>query len=142
ARHWVAIALNKFVLIWMKRSSWVTGPDGITTGAAWPLSGVAVTLNSTPACEELETVVPACFELIVTSVRRPTTAEGVTTNTLPLPLDVFIVVLTVVTAGCRRSKSKSSEERKEFFGGPRAEMRQWKPHQTGFRASERGLFPG
>jgi len=31
-----------------------------------------------------------CFELTVTSVRRPMTAEGLTTNTLPFPVDVFI----------------------------------------------------
>src|SRR5215471_18843367 len=34
---------------------------------------------------------------MVTFVRRPTTADGLTTNTLPLPLDVLIVVLRDVT---------------------------------------------
>ena len=62
-------------------------------GACWPLCGATVTLKSTPASAELLTEPVAeltCFELTVTSVRRPTTAEGLTTNTLPLPLDVLI----------------------------------------------------
>src|SRR5437667_11034519 len=65
----------------------------MTVGSDWPLSGATVTLKSTPASAELLTepvVEPSCFELTVTSVRRPTTAEGLTTNTLPLPLDVLI----------------------------------------------------
>src|SRR5207244_1890177 len=61
----------------------------------WPLNGVTVTWKSTPACEEVEA--EACFELMVAFVRRPTTADGLTTNTLPLPLDVLIVVLSDVT---------------------------------------------
>jgi hypothetical protein len=35
-------------------------------------------------------LLPDCFELTVTSVSRPTTAEGLTTNRLPLPLLDFI----------------------------------------------------
>jgi hypothetical protein len=35
-------------------------------------------------------LLPLCFELTVTSVRRPITAEGLITNTLPLPLEVLI----------------------------------------------------
>src|SRR5437867_1003526 len=65
----------------------------MTLGAAWPEFGETVTLKFTPASAELLTpprADPACFELTVTSVRRPITAEGLTTNTLPLPLDVLI----------------------------------------------------
>src|SRR5437660_561576 len=47
-----------------------------------------VTAKSTPANAELVAVV--CFELMVTSVNKPMTAEGLTSNTLPLPLLVFI----------------------------------------------------
>jgi hypothetical protein len=47
-----------------------------------------VTEKSTPANAELVEVV--CFELMVTSVRRPMTADGLTTNTLPFPLLVLI----------------------------------------------------
>jgi hypothetical protein len=50
-----------------------------------------LTEKSTPANEELLAVV--CFELMVASVSRPMTAEGLTTNTLPLPLFVFIATL-------------------------------------------------
>lgn len=47
-----------------------------------------VTAKSTPANAELVEVV--CFELMVASVRRPMTAEGLTSNTLPFPLLVLI----------------------------------------------------
>jgi hypothetical protein len=50
-----------------------------------------VTEKSTPANAELLAVV--CFELMVASVSRPMTAEGLTTNTLPFPLFVFIATL-------------------------------------------------
>ena len=93
ARQFVAIALKRLVLIWMNRASYVTycPAEGTSEGAAWPLSGVTVTLKSTPASAELlEMPVELWFlELIVTSVRRPMTAEGRITNTLPLPLLVF-----------------------------------------------------
>ena len=74
----------------------MTGPEGLTVGAGCPLRGVTVTWKSTPAWAEV--MAAACFELMVTFVRRPTTAEGVTTKTFPLPLDVFMAVLMVVTA--------------------------------------------
>jgi hypothetical protein len=47
-----------------------------------------LTEKSTPAKAELDAVV--CFELTVTSVSRPITAEGRTKNTLPFPLLVLI----------------------------------------------------
>jgi hypothetical protein len=49
---------------------------------------VTLTLKFTPANAEL--LATNCFELSETSVRRPITAEGLTTKTLPLPLFVFI----------------------------------------------------
>jgi hypothetical protein len=51
---------------------------------------VTVTRKSIPASAELFTLLPDCLELTVTSVRRPITAEGRMSNTLPLPLLVFI----------------------------------------------------
>src|SRR5262245_55283242 len=66
-------------------------------GWCWPLMPVATTLKSTPANAQL--VPPgsvACF-CSLTSVRRPITAEGRTTNTLPLPLFVFIALLRLPT---------------------------------------------
>src|SRR5215472_17563037 len=74
----------------MYRESYVTVELGITTGLPGP---VTLTVKSTPASAELltpPTVLPFCCEFTVTSVRRPTTAEGLTTNTLPLPLLVLI----------------------------------------------------
>jgi hypothetical protein len=65
----------------------------VILGLPCPLSGVTVTQKFAPARAELLTapvLLPDCFELTLTSVRRPTTAEGRTTNTLPLPLDVLI----------------------------------------------------
>jgi hypothetical protein len=50
-----------------------------------------LTEKSTPAKAELLAVV--CFELMVTSVSRPMTAEGLTTKTLPFPLFVLIATL-------------------------------------------------
>src|SRR5450759_4895550 len=58
-----------------------------------PLGPLTVTLKSTPASAELLTapvLLPACFELTVTSVSRPITAEGLMTKMLPAPLDVLI----------------------------------------------------
>src|SRR5260370_2972121 len=65
----------------------------MTVGLGWPLCGTAVTVKSGPDRAELLTapvVAPFWFELRLTSVRRPMTAEGLTTNTLPAPLDVLI----------------------------------------------------
>src|SRR6266853_4023031 len=63
------------------------------TGTFVPFAPVTVTLKSTPASAELLTapvLLPDCFELTVTSVSRPITAEGLTTKMLPAPLDVLI----------------------------------------------------
>src|SRR5713226_5424255 len=52
-----------------------------------------VTLKPTPAAPHHLTApapLPACFELTVTSVSRPITAEGLMTKMLPAPLDVLI----------------------------------------------------
>jgi hypothetical protein len=69
----------------------VTGKFGVGR-AVLPLDALGmVTEKSTPANAELLAVV--CFELTVTSVRRPITADGLTTNTLPFPLFVFIATL-------------------------------------------------
>ena len=66
----------------------MTGKLGVGK-AELPLGAPAmVTAKSTPANAELVAVV--CFELMVTSVNKPMTAEGLTSNTLPLPLFVFI----------------------------------------------------
>src|SRR2546425_6773814 len=59
---------------------------GLTTGPTCPAVGSTSTLTSTPASAELVWVVL----VMVTSVRRPMTIEGRMTNTLPLPLLVFI----------------------------------------------------
>src|SRR5215813_1387371 len=69
--------------------------DGVCDGAAWPLSGLTLTRKSTPAsAEPLEMPLLLWFlELMVTSVKRPMTAEGLMTNTLPLPLLVLIPAL-------------------------------------------------
>src|ERR1019366_4790238 len=58
------------------------------TGTTVPFGPVTVTLKSTPASAELLATV--CFELTVTSVSRPITAEGLMTKMLPAPLDVLI----------------------------------------------------
>src|SRR5215469_764684 len=74
----------------MYRESYVTAVFGITWGLPGPVTD---TVKSTPASAELLTppvVAPFWFELTVTSVSRPTTAEGLTTKTLPLPLLVLI----------------------------------------------------
>src|SRR5437879_849332 len=63
------------------------------TGTFVPFAPVTVTLKSTPASAELLTApvpLPDCFEFTETSVRRPITAEGLTTKMLPAPLDVLI----------------------------------------------------
>src|SRR6266852_6710546 len=62
----------------------------MTLGWGWPDSGLTVTAKSTPASAELVPMSMLLFFPTVTSVRRPITAEGLTTNTLPLPLFVFI----------------------------------------------------
>jgi len=88
--------LNKFVLICRKRSSNVTGALGVTVGRACPLSGLTVTWNCTPDCEEALTVPPPALPERERLVNRPTTAEGLITNATPLPLDTFMVVLSAV----------------------------------------------
>jgi len=64
-------------------------------GFGWPLFGRTDTAKSTPASAELVPVVLVLFFDTVTSVKRPTTAEGLITNTFPLPLLVFIPVVTL-----------------------------------------------
>ena len=67
----------------------------MTVGTGWPLLGRTDTAKSTPASAELVPVLLVLFFDTVTSVKRPTTAEGLITNTLPLPLLVFIPVVTL-----------------------------------------------
>ena len=70
----------------------MTGKFGVGT-AVLPFGALGmVTEKSTPANAEL-VAGWVCFELAVTSVRSPMTAEGLTTNTFPVPLEVFIVTL-------------------------------------------------
>src|SRR5262249_18781354 len=72
----------------------------MTSGVPGPVTD---TEKFTPARAELLTAplpLPDCFELTVTSVRRPMTAEGLTTNTLPFPLEVLIPA-TAMPAPCR-----------------------------------------
>src|SRR5260370_13893440 len=57
----------------------------MTVGVPGPVTD---TEKFTPASAELLWM--SCFEFRVTSVRRPMTAEGLITNTLPLPLDVLM----------------------------------------------------
>src|ERR1043165_2613206 len=59
-------------------------------GWAWPDSGVPTTLKSTPASAELVPMLMVLLFDTLTLVSRPTTAEGLMRNTLPLPLLVFI----------------------------------------------------
>src|SRR5215469_8437220 len=66
-------------------------------GWCWPFMPVATTLKSTPANAELVPTESVAFFCRLTSVRRPITAEGRTTNTLPLPLFVFIALLRLPT---------------------------------------------
>lgn len=69
----------------------MTGKFGVGT-AVLALGALGMlTEKSTPAKAELLAVV--CFELMVTSVSRPMTAEGLTTKTLPFPLFVLIATL-------------------------------------------------
>src|SRR5216684_133379 len=63
--------------------------------ARLPLGSVAFTSKSTPAYAELVPTLMVEFFCTVTSVRRPITAEGSTTNTFPLPLLVLIPALRV-----------------------------------------------
>src|SRR5262252_2417638 len=57
----------------------------------WAGAGLTATLKSTPASAELVPAEAVMFLLLrLTSVRRPTTADGRMTNTLPLPLLVLI----------------------------------------------------
>src|SRR5262249_1759097 len=57
----------------------------------WAGAGLTVTLKSTPASAELVPAEEEVFlELRLTSVRRPITADGRMTNTLPLPLLVLM----------------------------------------------------
>lgn len=95
ATHRVEIAENRLLLIWTNRESYVTGYAGVRVGLAPPPTGVTATDTSTPASAELDpmnVLVPAalCLPPMVASVRRPITAEGLMTNTFPLPPDVFI----------------------------------------------------
>jgi hypothetical protein len=74
----------------------------MTVGEAWPDCGITVTWKFAPASAELLTapvLLPFWFELTVTSVRRPITAEGLTTNTLPLPLEVLIPAMALPMHG-------------------------------------------
>jgi len=76
------------------------GPDGVTEILLQLGPLVQLTCISTPARAELLTEPLTgliCLELTVTSVSRPTTAEGLTTNTLSLPLLVLIVTLALPT---------------------------------------------
>ena len=59
---------------------------------SWFPCGETDTWKSIPASAELlvEPLVVICLELTVTSVSSPITAEGLMTNTLPLPLLVLI----------------------------------------------------
>src|SRR5215472_8669559 len=57
----------------------------------WAGAGLTVMLKSTPASAELLPAEAEVFlELRLTSVRRPITADGRMTNTLPLPLLVLM----------------------------------------------------
>src|SRR5215470_15130478 len=57
----------------------------------WAGAGLTVMLKSTPASAELLPAEAEVFLLLrLTSVRRPTTADGRMTNTLPLPLLVLM----------------------------------------------------
>src|SRR5215831_506200 len=58
---------------------------------------VADTEKSTPAIAELVPTEIVAFFCRLTSVRRPITAEGLTTNTLPLPLFVLMALLRLPT---------------------------------------------
>src|SRR5215467_2573822 len=53
-------------------------------------AGLTSTLKSTPASAELVPMSATLFLARLTSVRRPTTADGRMTNTLPLPLLVLM----------------------------------------------------
>src|SRR5215510_3418428 len=53
-------------------------------------AGFTSTLKSTPASAELVPMDPVLFLVRLTSVRRPITADGRMTNTLPLPLLVLM----------------------------------------------------
>src|SRR5215510_389289 len=56
----------------------------------WAGAGLTATLKSTPASAELVPIEVVLFLVRLTSVRRPTTADGRMTNTLPLPLLVLM----------------------------------------------------
>src|SRR5215470_4768014 len=56
----------------------------------WAGLGLTSTLKSTPASAELEPMEVALFLARLTSVRRPITADGRMTNTLPVPLLVLM----------------------------------------------------
>src|SRR6516164_7599348 len=56
----------------------------------WAGAGLTATLKSTPASAELEPVKGVVLVERLTSVRRPITADGRMTNTLPLPLFVLM----------------------------------------------------
>jgi hypothetical protein len=61
----------------------------------FPFGSVTPTEKSTPASAELVPTSSVAFFCRLTSVRRPMTAEGSMTNTLPAPLLVLIAALNV-----------------------------------------------
>src|SRR5262249_22619330 len=77
------------------RAAYVTGKFGVTHGAGAPDGGVTCTSKSTPAKAELVPTLMVLLFCTVTFVSRPITAEGLMTNTLPLPLLVFMPALMV-----------------------------------------------
>src|SRR5215468_1607972 len=64
-------------------------------GSGAPDGGVTWTSRSTPAKAELVPTLMVLLFCTVTFVSRPITAEGLMTNTLPLPLLVFMPALMV-----------------------------------------------
>src|SRR5262245_1287135 len=56
----------------------------------WAGAGLTATLKSTPASAELVPTEAVLFLVRLTSVKRPITADGRMTNTLPLPLLVLM----------------------------------------------------
>src|SRR5258708_40290821 len=93
--HKVPSTSKRLVLIWMKRAAYVIGKFGVMLGAGAPGGGVTFTSKSTPANAELLPILTVLLFCTLTSVRRPITAEGLMTNTLPAPLLVFIPALRV-----------------------------------------------
>src|SRR5215510_11445762 len=79
-------------------------------------AGLTATLKSTPASAELVPMDPALLLLRLTSVRRPITADGRMTNTLPFPLFWAKAALLAPSAAMRRATARTTAD--FFIRGP------------------------